>query len=133
MSIVGFPTGTLERVRVAGALAAAAAAGLYLLIGIGLLSIGTAASGEAPDLLSFGLTMAATFVVVAALMVRFRSRRLWIAIALVQLLVIGGYFAMASIRVPPVETWGLLVKLCQAVVLVAATALALRRPVVTGR
>ena len=119
-------TGSGERFRLAGAFASAAAAVLYVLIGVGLLSIGTAASGEAPDLLSFGLTMGVTFAVVTALLLRFRSRRLWVAIAVLQLVVIVGYFAMANIRTPPVEVWGLLIKACQAIVLVAAGMLALR-------
>jgi hypothetical protein len=117
---------TDERLRYAGALAAAGAAALYLLVGIGLLSVGTASSGEAPDLLSFGLTMGLIFAIVAGLLLRFRSRAVWFAVAVLQLIVIVGYFAMSGIRTPPVELWGVLIKLCQLVVLATASMLALR-------
>ncbi|HSK52408.1 MAG TPA: hypothetical protein VLA44_06590, partial [Clostridia bacterium] len=60
-----------RRLRSIGAGAAALAAAVYLFIGLGLLSIGTAASGEAPDLLSFGATMAVLFIAVAAVLMRF--------------------------------------------------------------
>jgi hypothetical protein len=103
-----------------------AAAGLYLLIGVGVLSIGTARSGTTPDLLAFGAMAGGTFGVVAALLLRFRSRVLWAAVAVLQVTVIGAYFAMAEIRTPPIELWGLLVKGCQLVVLLAVGMLLLR-------
>jgi hypothetical protein len=124
MTVAQIPT---TRLRSIGAGAAVLAAVVYLFIGLGVLSIGTAASGEAPDLVSFGLTMAVVFVVVAAVLLRFRSRTVTFAVAGVQVLVIVGYFAMSSIRNPPVELWGLLIKGLQVVVLVAAALLLARR------
>ena len=115
-----------RRLRSIGAGAAVLAAAVYLFIGLGLLSIGTAASGEAPDLLSFGATMAVVFIVVAAVLMRFRSRAVTLAVAGLQILVIVGYFAMSNIRTPPVEVWGLLIKALQVVVLIAAGVLAVR-------
>lgn len=114
------------RIRTLGAGAAALAASVYLCIGLGVLSIGTATSGQAPDLLSFGVTMAVMFAVVAGVLLRFHARPLAFAVAGLQVLVIAGYFAMAGIRTPPVEPWGLLIKVLQAVVLVAAVLLAVR-------
>lgn len=117
-----------DRLRYLGVAAAVAAAVLYLLIGVGVLSIGTAASGQAPDLLSFGLLMGVLFGGVATLLVFVRSRAVWLVVGLFQVLVIVGYFAMSGIRTPAVEPWGLLVKACQAVVLVAVALLALGWP-----
>ena len=115
-----------RRLRSIGAGAAVLAAAVYLFIGLGLLSIGTAASGEAPDLLSFGMTMAVMSIVVAAVLMRFRSRAVTLAVAGLQVLVIVGYFAMSNIRTPPVEVWGLVIKALQVVVLIAAGVLAVR-------
>lgn len=120
------PSPQLERIRYTAVVAAVGAAALYLLIGIGVLSIGTTSSGKAPDLLAFGAMAGATFAIVAGLLLRFRRRLLWLAVAALQLLVIGGYFAMADIRTPPIEVWGLLVKACQLVVLVAVGLLLVR-------
>lgn len=115
-----------RRLRSIGAGAAVLAAAVYLFIGLGLLSIGTAASGEAPDLRSFGMTMAVMSIVVAAVLMRFRSRAVTLAVAGLQVLVIVGYFAMSNIRTPPVEVWGLVIKALQVVVLIAAGVLAVR-------
>lgn len=113
-----------RRLRSIGAGAAALAATVYLFIALGVVSIGTAASGEAPDLLSFGLTMAVVFILVAAVLLRFQARTLTLAVAGLQVLVIVGYFALSNIRTPPVEPWGLLIKALQVIVLVAALVLA---------
>lgn len=121
----GFAPGPARYTAAGAALAAAA---LYLLIGLGVLSIGTAKSGEAVDLWSFGATAGATFAVVAALLLRFRSRLLLASVAVLQVIVIVGYFALADIRTPPIEPWGLLIKVCQAIVLVAVAVLLLRDP-----
>ncbi len=47
----------------------------------------------------------------------FRSRAVWAAVAVLQVIVIVGYFALAGIREPSFELWGLLIKACQVVVL----------------
>jgi hypothetical protein len=47
-------------------------------------------------------------------------------IALFQLLPLIGYVAFASFREPPFELWGVLIKVCQVIVLVAASTLAIR-------
>jgi hypothetical protein len=104
----------------------AIAAILYLAIGFGVVSVGKPASGQAPDLLPFGLMVGGTFAVAAALLAVVRSRVVWVAVAALQIVVIVGYFALASVREPPFESWGLLVKLFQAIVLVAVAYLVLR-------
>ena len=112
----------IRRLAIAAALVAAA---LYALIGLGVLDVGRPASGAAPDLGPFGAVMAATFVVVAGALARFSSIPSLIGVIVVQLVVIVGYFAMAGVRVPAIEINGLLVKLAQLVVLIAAIALLL--------
>ena len=116
--------------------AAALAALLYLMIGFGLVSIGRASTGEAPDLLSFGLTAGAAFAGGGLLVALVRSRIVWIAFGLLDLAVVVAYFAMADLREPRVEVWGLLIKACQLVVFVALAYLVVRgdapRPAADG-
>lgn len=106
--------------------AAAITAALYFLIGLGVLWVGDAQGGDAPDLFAFGAVTGTTFAVTTLLLLRFKSRLLWILVAAVQVIVIAGYFALSNVRTPPFEVWGLLVKACQVVVLLAAGYLALR-------
>jgi hypothetical protein len=114
-----------RRIRELGAGASLVAAAIYALIGLGVLSVGTTTSGASTDLFAFGAIMAAGSVAIAAAMLRSTSRDVPIAIAVLEILVIVGYFAVAGVRVPPVELWGLLVKALQGVVLAAAVVLAL--------
>jgi len=106
--------------------AAAGASILYFLIGLGALEIGRPVDGSTGDLLGFGLTLGTTFALVALLAVRARARRWWVAIGALQVLVIAGYLAFASFREPPVEPWGLTIKVLQAVLLVVAAIVTLR-------
>lgn len=93
--------------------AAAISAILYGLIGLEVVSIGTASNGEATDLLGFGLTTGSVFAISAVLLALVRSRLLWIGFAVLNAVVVVGYFAFASLREPPFELWGLLIKACQ--------------------
>lgn len=104
--------------RIVAVAAAAASALLYYLIGFGVLDIGTSTSGT-PDLVGFGLIVGTTYVAIGVLVALFRSRWMLALIGLLDAAVIVGYFLMATIRVPPFEPWGLLVKACQIVLLVA--------------
>jgi peptidoglycan/LPS O-acetylase OafA/YrhL len=109
--------------------ASAVAAALYLLIGFGVVSVGeSTTAGGAPDLLAFGLMTGGAFAVAAALLALRESRILWIALAALNVIVIVGYVAAASIRSPSYEPWGLGIKACQAVALVAVVYLAVRGP-----
>ena len=66
------------------------------------------------------------FAITALLLARFWSRLLWAAVAVVQVVVIVGYIAVGSARSPAFEAWGLLIKACQAVLLIAMGYLLLR-------
>jgi hypothetical protein len=112
--------------RWVGVVAAIACAGLYLLIGLGVLAVGEPTDGSSSDLLAFGALMAGLYAVMAAVLWRWHSRMGLALIAAFQLVPLVGYFAIAGVREPPYELWGVLIKVCQAVVLVAAGALALR-------
>ncbi len=113
-------------VRSAAVLAAAASAVLYFLIGFGVLDVGRSTSGQGTDILAFGLMTGGAFTVTAVALLLFESRLLWIAVAILQVVVLVGYVLASAIREPPFEIWGLLVKACQAIVLVAVAYLAIR-------
>lgn len=117
---------TTALVRSGAIVAAAAAALLYLFIALGILSAGESVEGGTTDLFAFGALLATTFVVVAAALWRFESRAVWGVIALVQIVVLVGYVAVSGVREPAFEVWGLLIKACQATVLVAVAYLVLR-------
>lgn len=106
---------------------AAATAIIYLLIGLGVVFVGRPTTGENASLFEFGVVMATVSAIVAALLLRFRSRRLWIAVGVVQAIVIVGYFVLADVRDPHFEPWGLVIKALQGVVLVSTGLLALHR------
>jgi hypothetical protein len=118
----------LRRVQYVAAAAAAAAAILYFLIGFGVLDIGTGADGTSEDLLGFGVTAGAAFAVVAVLLLLVPRRVLLILIALFDAAVIAMYFAVAEIREPPVDLWGVLIKAFQVVLLGAVVFMIIRGP-----
>ncbi len=118
--------GRQDTVRYLAAVAAAMAAVLYFLIGLGVLWVGDTTDGSAQDLFAFGAITGVTFAVTALLLARFQSRVLWMAVGVLQMIVIVGYVALSGIRTPPFEPWGLLVKACQVVVLAAVAYLVLR-------
>jgi hypothetical protein len=109
---------SIRTVRAVAIAAAAITAVLYVLIGFEVLNVGTAKSGT-NDILSFGLLMGAVYGVIAVMLALASWRWLLAAIAVLDALVIVGYFAAAGVREPPFELWGLLVKAAQAVLLVA--------------
>jgi hypothetical protein len=120
------PILTPRRVRRGAAAGAAVTAVLYLLIGFEVLSIGEATGGQDAGLLGFGLMAGGSFVVVALLLILVARRLVWIAIAIWQVIVIGMYVAVASVREPPFEPWGLAIKACQLAILGSAVYLSLR-------
>lgn len=113
------PVARAVAVRYVAILASAAAAVLYVLIGLQVVSIGQAASGGTPDLLGFGLAAGAFFGGLAILMLFVQGRLVWIPVAIADLAVIVAYFAMANLRDPQFELWGLAVKAAQLVMLAA--------------
>jgi peptidoglycan/LPS O-acetylase OafA/YrhL len=104
----------------AAVLASLAAGLVYLLIGLGVVSVGTSTQDATTDLFGFGVSMAVASLAVAALLWFVPQRRILIGVVGFQLLVLIGYVLAAGLREPPFELWGLLIKACQAVVLVAA-------------
>lgn len=112
--------------RAVAVITAGISALLYYLIGFGVLDIGTAASGEDAGLLGFGLTAGTAFLIAAALLLFVHRRWLVALIGLMDAAVIVGYFAMADIRVPSYEVWGLSIKAAQVVLLLAIGFLLLR-------
>lgn len=128
MHAVARPTDSRRIARYLAAGAAAVVAVQYWLIGLGVLPIGTSASGETTDLLQFGLMAGATFAVASALLLLTRSRTVSIGVAVWSAIVIVAYVAFASVRAPQFEVWGLSVKAVQLVVLAAALYLVVRVP-----
>jgi peptidoglycan/LPS O-acetylase OafA/YrhL len=113
--------------RIVAVAAAAASALIYFLIGFGVLDIGESTAGE-PDLLAFGLIVGTVYIVIGLLIALLSSRWMLGLIGLLDAAVILGYVAMASLREPPFEVWGLLVKACQVVLLIAIGLLLFGRP-----
>ena len=107
----------MRRIELFAAGVAAATAILYLLIGFEVLYIGEPADGSAGDILGFGLSSAVAFAVIAALLLAVRRRWAWIVVALFSAMTVAIYFAVAAVRDPPYEIWGLLVKALQVVLL----------------
>jgi hypothetical protein len=116
----------MTRYRNLAIAAAVACAAVYVLIGIGVLSIGESTQQTTTDLLGFGALMGAIYGLTAVAIWLVRSRVAMALIALFQLVPLIGYVAFASLREPPFELWGVLIKVCQIVVLVAASTLAIR-------
>jgi hypothetical protein len=121
---------TIRSASIVAAAASAVAAGLYYLIGLGVISVGESAGGGTPDLFAFGAILGTVFTVTAVALLRFRSPILWAAVAGLQVVVIVGYFAVANVRTPSFEVWGLMTKLSQAIVFGAASYLLAHRRLV---
>lgn len=107
--------------------AAAGAAVLYVLIGFGVLFIGESTTG-ATDLLGFGLTLGGLYAIAALLVLEIRNRWFLAALVLLNLATLIGYVALAGVRVPPFELWGLAIKVLQVVMLVAVARLLFLHP-----
>lgn len=118
--------------RYIAAVVAAVVAVLYFLIGIEVLAVGRPSGGAEPDLLAFGLLVGGAHLVAAALLVLIARRAVWLGVAMFQVMVIVGYFALAEVRDPQFEIWGLLVKLLQVVLLGLVGYLAIRGDVDVG-
>jgi hypothetical protein len=98
---------------------------LYLLVGFGWLDIGEPAQGVTRGVLGFGLLVAATYALLIIWLLRSQRRRTWIAIGLLNAIVIAVYFISRDTRVPPFEWPGLAIQLVQLVTLLAVMVLAI--------
>jgi hypothetical protein len=101
---------------------------LYALIGVGLLTVIEPGTSDEGDMLAFGLPAAGAFLVGALLLILFDNRVLWLLGAILQVIVLVGYVAMAGIRTPQFEAWGILIKVTQLVLFCALAFLVLRPP-----
>jgi hypothetical protein len=116
----------LRRWLLAAAVAGSAiTAILYVLIGFGTLDIGEPAPGVVRSLTTFGLMVGAAYLLITVLLLRRQRRSLWLAVAVMNAIVIWAYFATSGTRVPPFELPGLLVGGTQLVTLLAVLALAI--------
>jgi hypothetical protein len=112
--------------RIAAALAAATAV-LYVLVGLEVLRV-VSVEPAGSDLLGFGLSAAAAFALGAGLLLATDRRILWALGAFLQVVVIVMYVAVAPVRTPPFEVWGVLIKVLQGLLLVALAWLAITKP-----
>jgi hypothetical protein len=115
-------------VRYMAAGIAAAVAIVYTLIGVSAISVVDVAPGDEASMLAFGLPAAAAFAIGAALLMLTDRRLLWVLGAVLQVLVISMYFAVAPTRVPNFEMWGILIRIAQVTLLTALVYLAVTRP-----
>lgn len=111
-------------VRYTAAAVSALVAVIYLLIGLGVISVVTdQEAGLVPPLLVAGVVFGLLAVVTTV-----SSKTLvWIVGAGLQVLVIVGYLAISSERTPAFESWGILLKLLQVSLLIAFVYLAVLR------
>ena len=130
MTATNRPT-TRPTAMTAAVLASLAAGLVYLLIGLGVVSVGVSTQDATTDLFGFGVSMAVASVAIAALLWFVPRRRILFGVVGFQLLVLVGYVLAAGLREPPFDLWGLFIKACQAVVLVAAV-IVITEPRTTG-
>ena len=105
---------------------AAVRAGIYYLIGLGVLTVVDQQPGD-QSMLIFGAAAGSVFLLGAMLLVAFDRRILWILGALLQLFVAWAYFTVAAERVPPFEMWGGTLRLLQIPLFAALVWLAIRQ------
>jgi hypothetical protein len=111
-----------RRVRYFGAVMAASASLIYLLIGLRVVSV----IQNPEEQVGFGFSAAVGFAIAALLMLSVDQRALWVAGATLQALIIFMYFSLAGERIPDFEVWGILLRVVQIPLLLAVTYLAIR-------
>jgi hypothetical protein len=117
------PTDTgQDRARMVAVAASAVIAMLYLAIYAGVLSVGRADTGELGILGVAG----GVFVVLAILLWRSRSRLLWAATVVLQVLLGAMYVAIAPERDPSFEVWGVSIRVLSLVLVAAVVTLLVR-------
>jgi hypothetical protein len=114
-------------IRYGAALASATIAAIYYLIGLGVLTVVTPAAND-PSMAVFSLSAGSAFLLGAVLLVAFDRRLLWVLGAVLQLLVVWGYFAVAPDRTPAFEAWGITLRIIQLPLFAALVYLAVRAP-----
>jgi hypothetical protein len=128
---------TRRTIRYAAAAVAAVMAALYFLIGLGVLKVVDAPSADgAPDMLVFGASAGAMFLLGAILLFGLDRRPLWVIGAILQVLVAVMYVTVAPSRQPNFEIWGITLRILQIPLFAALVYLALRpveRPILRVR
>ena len=115
-------------IRYLAAALAALMAGIYYLIGLRVLDVGTGGGMDTSSLTAFGFMAGSAFALGAILLVAFDRRWLWIVGAVFQLFVIWAYIDIAKQRTPDFEVWGITLRIIQVPLLLALAYLALRFP-----
>jgi hypothetical protein len=114
------PTATARSARRSAVIASLAAGAIYLLIGAGVVSVGRSTQGGTTDLFAFGALMGVVSIAIAvAVWLLPTSRFVLIGVAILELVALLGYVAVAGVREPPFELWGLAIKFFQATVLIS--------------
>lgn len=119
-------------VRYVAAAASATMAVIYFLIGLGVLGIGGAKTGESVDLGVFGGGAGTAFLVLSALLATTDRRWIWALAAIFQVFVYVVYVATSGVREPAFETWGITLRLVQLPLLLGLIYLTLKAPVSTA-
>lgn len=114
--------------RYLAAVASAATALLYFGIGAGVLKVVDEVAADQPGLFEFGASAGAAFALGALLLVAVDHRGLWLLGALLQVGVLVMYVVVSPQRTPAFETWGILIKVLQAVILAALAYLVANAP-----
>jgi hypothetical protein len=114
-------------VRIVAAVVSAGVALVYLMIGLGVVTV-VKTVPEGMDMFQFGVMAAAAYVIGAVLLSAFDNRFLWAVGMLLQFSTISLYFVVSVQRDPPYEVWGILIKVGEVVLLALLTYLTLRAP-----
>ena len=114
-------------IRYLAAAAATAMAIIYYLIGLEVLHV-VAEPPEGMSLFWFGIPAGTAFLFGAVLLVALDRRILWILGAVLQVLVVLGYLAVAPDRTPAYEVWGITLRIIQVPLFAFLVYLALRAP-----
>ena len=118
---------TMEQRRtiryVAGVLSALTAV-MYFMIGFNLVSVLDISTDQ-----SFGIPAGIAYAFGALLLFRFDLKAFWVLGAILQVFVIFTYFSYAPERTPAFETWGILIRIAQMLILMMLAYLAFRLPI----
>jgi hypothetical protein len=112
--------------------AATLSATIAVLYGLIAANVVTVLDGPAEqvarDQMAFGTPALVAYLLGAVLLARYDRQMLWIAGAVLQVLVIAMYIDVASDRDPAFEVWGVVIRVLQVALLILLTYLAVRRP-----
>ena len=104
---------TRRTIRLGAAVLAAAMAGIYYLIGVGVLHVVEGAQDDPQAMLAFGVPAGTMFLLGAVLLATQDRRVLWVVGAVLQVLVFAMYIQVAPTRTPSYETWGIALRVIE--------------------